>query len=910
MTEIDFQKIEEKWQERWSSSRIFEVEPDEKEKFFIIFAYPGVSGYLHVGHMRGFSYADAISRYKKMRGFNVLFPVGTHATGNVAIGFAKKVEKNDPKWTDYLKRNGCPEGKIRGLVKPEKVVEFFNNVYINDYWKRFGFSSDYRRFTTTINPDYNKFIEWQFLKLKEKGLLVQMPYFAPACVEHGPVAIDPSETDISKGGHAEKLEYTLLKFRFGEYFILAATLRPETVYGQTNLWVDPDVEYVKVIVNNEKWIVSRECAEKLPYQGYETKTEGRIRGKELIGKTVTAPQIHKEIPILQCRFCDADIGSGIVTSVPSDAPFDWIALSDLKKAGNESAKNIEPIAIIKSTGYGEHPAIEICEKMGIQNQEDKEKLEEATKSIYKSGFHTGVMRDNCGIYSGMKVAEAEEKIRNEMIKNGEAAVFYDLSEEVICRCGQKVIIKEIPDQWFIRYSDEELTRKSQDWAKKMDIRPDDYKQNIGDVLAWFKERACVRLGNWLGTRLPFDSKWIIEPISDSTLYPMFYIISKYSNAGEIKPDEMDESFFDYIALGKGEPKKEIYKRIKEDLEYWYPLDMNLGGKEHKTVHFPPFIMNHVGLLPEKFWPKGIFVNWWVVGEGGKISKSKGGAEPIPDAAKVYTVDGMRLYYCHIGSPHSDIIWSPDTVLKYRKHVISFYYLMFKAIDDKSKGEDEWLLSRINKRVKEATEHADNYDIRKAIDTALFGSMEDMRWHFNRSEKGCKKSVELILKMLCPVMPHTCEELWERLGKKEFLSTSEWPSFDGKLTKDNLEIGEDLVRKIVEDIEHIIDIVGKKPEKIKIIVPAEWKYIFFDNKDRNISEMPDELKKYGKIISKFDRKKIPGRFLNREDERVMIKSAKDFLKKLFAAEVSAEDEEESKEEKAGKSWPMKPSIIIE
>lgn len=160
---INFQKIEEKWQKKWQEKKIFEANRDEKKKkFFMIFAYPGISGYLHVGHMRGFSYTDIITRYKRMQGFNVLFPVGTHASGNQAIAFAKKVQTNNKEWVEYLLANGCKKEKIKTLNTPEKIVEHFNNVYQEESWKKFGFLSDWRRFTCTIYPDYNKFIQWQF----------------------------------------------------------------------------------------------------------------------------------------------------------------------------------------------------------------------------------------------------------------------------------------------------------------------------------------------------------------------------------------------------------------------------------------------------------------------------------------------------------------------------------------------------------------------------------------------------------------------------------------------------------------------------------------------------------------------------------------------------------------------------
>jgi leucyl-tRNA synthetase len=239
MVDVDFKSIEKKWVERWDNAKLGEAKRDSaKPKFSIIFAYPGPGGYLHVGHMRGYSYTDMIGRYKRMRGYNVMFPVGTHASGNQAIAFAKKVEKKDKNWIDYLIANGCSKEKIKELVEPENIVEYFNNNYL-EQWKNFGFLADWKRFACTIHSDYNKFIQWQFKKLKQNDLLVQKPYYGTFCPECGPVAVDASETDISKGGNAEKYEYTLLKFKFEDSFLLAATLRPETIYGQTNLWINP-----------------------------------------------------------------------------------------------------------------------------------------------------------------------------------------------------------------------------------------------------------------------------------------------------------------------------------------------------------------------------------------------------------------------------------------------------------------------------------------------------------------------------------------------------------------------------------------------------------------------------------------------------------------------------------------------
>ena len=476
-------EMERKWQKRWSDRGLNLSDRDEsKPKFMLIFAYPGVTGYLHVGHMRGFSYVDAIGRYKRMTGYNVMFPVGTHATGNGSISLAEKIRRRDPGTVDYLLRNGCPEEKVADLTEPMDVVRFFNDVYVNEYWKRFGFLADWRRFTCTLFPDYARFIQWQFRKLHDRGLLIQKPYFAPACPSCGPVAVDASETDISKGGSAETQEYTLLKFRHGDEFLVAATLRPETVYGQVCFWVNPDVEYVRVMVGGETWVVSPQAAEKLSHQKEGVETVGTVPGRELIGWMCTAPMIHRDIPVFPARFCDPDVGTGLVTSVPSDAPDDWISLEALKSdtamaeeygLSRELIDSVVPIPIIDMEGYGRFPAKDIIDRMGITAPGDP-KLVEAKKQVYKDGYHMGRMNAVCGEYAGLKVDVAKDRMKQAMLDAGEADVFYDLTEEVVCRCGKRVFIRRIDDQWFINYADKDLTERTAEHCSTMGIMPSEY----------------------------------------------------------------------------------------------------------------------------------------------------------------------------------------------------------------------------------------------------------------------------------------------------------------------------------------------------------------------------------------------------------------------------------------------------
>lgn len=936
---LDWNKLQQKWQKEWEKAELGKAIVDkDKNKFFMIFAYPGISGFLHVGHMRGFSYTDAICRYERLKGKKVIFPVGTHASGNQAISFANKVKNKDQDWINYLRNNGCPQKKIKELTTPEKIIEYFNGVYVNDYWKKFGFLCDWERFTCTTFPDYEKFIQWQFKKLLQKNLLVQKPYFATACIVHGPVAVDPSETDISKGGNAEKNEYTLLKFKLNHLYLVAATLRPETIYGQTNLWVNPEIKYLHVEVEGEDWIMSREAAEKLQYQKDDVLLKEDIDIKKFIGRKAKAPGTEKEIIILPATFVNANVGTGIVTSVPSDAPYDYVALKTLQENPQlckaydlnfAEIKNLSLIPIIKTKGYGNFPAKEMVEKRNIKSLADQ-KLEEATKEVYKAGHHSGVMAENCGKYAGKKVEEAKELIKVELLESGKGDVFHDLSEEVICRCGNKVVIKRIDDQWFIRYSDQALTERSKEHAKEMNIYPKEYKENLPGILDWFGDRACTRLGNWLGSRFPFDENWIVEPISDSTLYPAYYIVSKFINNDTISLHDLSEEFFDYVFLGVGEAKKK-WKPIREEFQYFYPLDLNLGGKEHQTVHFPVFIMNHVGILPADKWPKGILVNWWVTGKGGKISKSKGGAEPIPNAIEKYGVDAMRLYYAHIGSPHVDVVWTEEVVLNYKNALERMYTLAeeLRKANGNKKSVDDWLLSRVHEHVKTCTKAMENYGLRELASMVYYTIYDDLKWYLRRGGENKKTTNEVLTiwtKLMNPITPHLSEELNDA---KDLVSASSWPKVDEKKISPTAEAGEEMVRTTLDGMRNVVALAKlEKPKKFTLFVAEGWSYELFNlvSKEikvtRNIGEImrrileEEELKMKGKEVSKIvmslvkDVSKIPSLVTSQKEELTALNEAKDFLEKEFECKVDVIRAEDSQHPKAQSAMPGKPGILVE
>ncbi|MFW3146308.1 MAG: leucine--tRNA ligase [Thermoplasmatota archaeon] len=970
MEDLETSTIEKKWQERWQKDDVFApVGPggESSKKFFLIFAYPGISGYLHVGHMRGFTYSDVITRYKRVNGHDVLFPVGFHASGIPAIALAKRIQRRDEKTMDYMIRNGCPPDKVDGLGDVEKLIDFFSNVYIEEYWRRFGFGIDFTRCMSTISPGYKKFISWQFRKLRDLGLLTTKPHYAPYCPTCGPVAVDTSMTDIAQGGTAEVQEFTALKFRLMDGTVLpAATLRPETVFGVTNMWLHPDVEYVKAKVEHETWLLSREAFHKLEHQmvgrGVVEETE-TVKGSELIGQTCRTP-VGVEVPILPGVFVDPKVATGVVMSVPAHAPFDWMALKDVQTEieqgmnpfglDRELVLSLKPITLIQARKeYTEDPAGLICKELGAESQDDSEKLEEATKTIYKEEFHSGVLMSNCQDYAGLRVAQIKDTLRVDFIDMGLADVFYEFSEPVVCRSGDDVVIRRIPDQWFIRYSDGEWTERSKEWAGRMNITPEEYKRDLPAVLDWFGDRACIRQGSWLGTEFPFKEDWIIEPISDSTLYPTYYVISKYVNDGSLKTEWMDDAFFDLVLTGKGkitnfpEDRQEVVQKVRRDFLYWYPLDINLSGKEHKTVHFPVFLMNHVAILEKEHWPRGIYVHWWVTMSGGdKISKTKGGAEPIPEAIRKYGVDAMRLYYCHVGSSSMDVEWAEESVSHYRARMKRLFEMVDELLgfgEEIESDIDGWLLSMLIHRVREVTDALEDGRLRESSNIVYFTIPYDVRWYLKRGGKNAKvlrKTLDIWTRLLQPFTPHLAEEIWERLGEFGYVSRAPWPKLEQAVQDMKALKKEEYVIKLLDDLRNIQKIAGlEKPRRVIIHTCSDWKWVvvetlfgMVDKGDGRLNpgdaiksllskpELQDKKGLIPKMVGRLSKDVVKmgpeerERYTRLRDELDMLRSIVPFLEEELSCRVIVYAEEDPQKEdpagKSGASAPLKPAIYME
>ncbi|MFH0711266.1 MAG: class I tRNA ligase family protein, partial [Candidatus Aenigmatarchaeota archaeon] len=176
MKKSKFAKIEKKWQEKWEKSKIFETDLSKKPKFFLTIPYPYVNGGMHIGAGFTFLRGDTYTRFKRMNGFNTLYPQAFHATGEPIVGAIERLDKKDPVQISTFKLFGATDADIKNFVKhgPEFTAKYWMGRWIKTL-KMAGSSVDWRRtfITTTMTPTYSRFVEWQYNTLRKKGYVVQ-----------------------------------------------------------------------------------------------------------------------------------------------------------------------------------------------------------------------------------------------------------------------------------------------------------------------------------------------------------------------------------------------------------------------------------------------------------------------------------------------------------------------------------------------------------------------------------------------------------------------------------------------------------------------------------------------------------------------------------------------------------------
>ncbi len=833
---INWNEIETKWRKVWDESKDFETNPNEKPKKFITVAYPYPNSPQHIGHGRTYTLADVHARYYRMKGYNVLFPMGFHYTGTPVLGMAKRIQAGEKEILDGLRNvYKVPEDAIKTFVEPIKIADYFHEE-IKSGMIEMGYSIDWRREFTTIVPGYQKFIEWQITTLKENGKIIQGSHPVGWC----PNDSNPVSQHDTMGDVEPKIDDKnfLVKFVFGEFIFPVTTLRPETIFGVTNLWVNPNIIYKKLTVDGEKWIVSKECAYKLQFFDKVITEDGEIAGTDIIGKYAKTHD-GRDIPILPAEFVEPGMGTGLVMSVPGHAPKDYQALLDLKAKGYELAVKIEPISIIVTEGYDKFPAQQICEKLGVTHQSD-EKLEEATKELYLKEFTDGKLNERCGDFNNEKVKFGRDKVRVWLAENKHLEKFPILENAPVhCRCGTLCVVKILNNQWFLNYGDEEWKVQARNCFDEMNILPNNIKTEFKEVIDWLHERACARQQG-LGTKLPWDKDWIVESLSDSVIYMAYYTISRFVNDGTVTPENLTHELFDYILLDKGDVNKaastsklaeDIIETLKEEFNYFYPVDSRHSGRDLVQNHLSFFVLNHVAIFEKKLWPKEIVVNGSVMMDGAKMSKSMGNIIPLRSAIREHGADPIRLAIISSAELLQDADFNMESVIGIQSKLLSLLDECSRLKNDPISGleaEDKWILSKSQRMIAQVTESIEKMRLREALHDILFSFESDLSWYNKRVQaKGRENITGIMYKinsarvaMLSPFAPHIAEEMWQQLGGEGSVSKSDWPAY----SKDDVDAtsiqSENLLKGTIDDIANILKVTKITPKKITIYVNSD------------------------------------------------------------------------------------------
>ncbi|MGZ7095019.1 MAG: leucine--tRNA ligase [Methanobacterium sp.] len=949
--------IEKKWQKKWEDANLFESDPDNKMKMFITVAYPYPSGAMHIGHGRTYTVPDVYARFKRMQGYNVLFPMGWHVTGAPVIGIAKRIARKDP-WTLDIYKNvhKVPEKELSRFKDPEYIVKYFSSQYHN-VMQRMGYSIDWRREFRTTDEHYQKFIEWQFRQLKGKGFVTKGKHpvkYCPGC--DNPVG----DHDLLEGEGVGINELTLVKFEIdGDYFV-AATFRPETLFGATNLWINPDEEYIKVDMNGENWIISKKAYRNLVHQKKEIKIVENIDAPLMIGRYVKNPITGEKHIILPASFVDPEYATGVVYSVPAHAPADYIALKDLKENDEllekydikEEVLEIQPINVINLKGFGDFPAAEIIEQFGVKNQEDP-KLKDATNELYKLEHAKGVISKHIKDYKCLSVQKARDEIIANILASHKGDIMHDFAERpVICRCGTKAVVKILEDQWFLKYSDEQWKMLAMECLGQENVIPEEVRANFEYYIGWLDDWACSRrIG--LGTKLPWDKQWLIEPLSDSTIYMAYYTIAKYMK--NLNPKYLDDDFFNdiYLDQGKysGNINSELFNDIKNEFNYWYPLNWRLSAKDLVGNHLSFHIFHHSAIFPRDKWPKGVVVFGMGLLEGHKMSSSKGNVILLEDAIETHGADVVRLFLMAAAEPWQDFDWREKEVKGIKRRIDWFTEFTYRIEEIKGspvsiksfelceakKPINAWLLSQINMRIKDATEALEGFQTRKALQETLFLFRKDIDHYLHRIEyefedDDARREIANVMtyvlsnwiRLMAPFIPYTSEEMWSEIEGEGFVSCAKWPVYNDELIDKKVQKAEEIIQGLADDINEIKKIINKQPDKIHVYIAPEWKWKVFEmakeigrpdigrimgeSSKQNIHDNKKEIAEFAK---KIVREVTKIKYVGKIDEYSIIKDSLDFISKEVGAEVIVyEDPTYDPQNKSKNAMPYKPAIYME
>lgn len=772
----NFSEIEKKWQTKWAEGDVFKVTEDpDKEKYYVLEMFPYPSGKLHMGHVRNYSIGDVLARFKKMKGFNVLHPMGWDSFGLPAENAAIKHGVEPSKWTW------------------ENIGE------MREQLKELGLSYDWDREVATCHPDYYKWMQWIFIQFYKKGLAYKKENpvnWCPSCqtVLANEQVVDGKcercktlvgKKDLSQWyfkitDYAERLldnleelpgwpnKVKLMQKNWIGKSIGAEvtfeidgfdkgldvfTTRPDTLYGVTYMVMAPEHPYLKELVAGSEYEEPVNAyVDKVQHMSdiERTSTTNEKTG-QFTGRYAINPLTGKKVPIFISDYVLMDYGTGAIMAVPAhdQRDFDFAKKFDL-----------EIIPVVDS----DDPEVDVYD--------------------LKAAFAAEGTMINSEMFNGMNNKEAIEKIIDylEEKKIGEKSINYKLRDWLISRqryWGTPIPMIHCDDCGWVPEKEENLPV-----LLPADVQFTGKGESPLATSKTFVNTTCPVCGK--PARRELDT---MDTFLDSSWYFLRYC----------------------------DPKNTEAPFSKEKVDYWMNVDQYIGGVEHAILHlmyarFFQMALYDLGLVSTEEPFKNLLTQGMVIKDGAKMSKSLGNVVSPAEIIDKYGADTARLFILFAAPPERELDWSDKGVEGSFRFINRVYRMVYDFSQNYSEVPESYEISGdadknmaywLNYAIKKVSDDiGERFNFNTAISTIMELVNEMYRYKEGTVNPGLfGAAIKDLIIMLAPFVPHVTEEMWEHLGYEGSVHDQNWPEYDEKaLVKDTVEIVVQVNGKIKEKLD--------------------------------------------------------------------------------------------------------------
>jgi leucyl-tRNA synthetase len=745
----DHNQIELKWHERWQNADFYKAEENSaKQKFYVLEMLPYPSGTLHIGHIRNYSIGDALARYKWMRGFNVLHPMGWDAFGLPAENAAIANKRPPREWT------------LQNIAAMKKTH------------RRFAFSYDWDREVSTCEPEYYRWNQWFFLKMLERGLAYRTKALLNWCPKCATVLANEQVVEGCCWRHEDTpveqraLDQWFLKITdYADQLLEDMTQLeggwPERVLTMQRNWIgrsegaevdfklaEPPNSPIRVFTTRVDTIYGATCvilAPEHPLNQTLLDAEGKARAKAMVdaragrdpgdiekegfftGRQAVNPYSGERVPIWVGNFVLMGYGTGAIMAVPAHDERDF----------------------------------EFCRKYGIAVRPvirpvDGELATEPGMTVAYCDY--GVV-ENSGQWSGLPSEEARRRMAAfaEERGFGKSAITYRIKDWGISRqryWGTPIPVIHCPACGVVPVPEDQLPVVL---PANVDITGTG--RSPLESVPEFVNVKCPQCGG--PARRETDT---MDTFMDSSWY--FY---RYCDAHNSKAP------FD--------PAK---------IAYWFEIDQYIGGVEHAILHliysrFFTKVMRDIGLVKNAEPARRLFTQGMVIAEGAKMSKSKGNVVGADMLAEKFGADTARMFVLFAAPPEKEVDWRAEGAEGIYRFLGRVYRFATRNIphEDRSGSADRAVLRKLHQTLKKITE---DFETRWHFNTCIAGVMELMNTllaeEANISAQAMAQILEVLALMLAPFAPYVSQEIWDELGKEGPVFRRPWPAFDPELAKED------------------------------------------------------------------------------------------------------------------------------